>query len=476
MSAVFLVFLVAGLALSGPVHSAEFVPGLPVFSADGSTDTSKTIPGFRAKVWQIPQPDTLVGSYSDIKVDRPEVMVDGRGRVWMAWSLGTVCNGEPCSGAYLAELDQEGPAGTLVPVFPFDTYYWWRYGIAMGPDGPWCASWMIPWEERRNEDYSSPVRVHPCEELSSVWSPEEFGGWFEFLGEEPVMITPTGDGLSIQWIAQSGRTERILPSGIDEYWFGGSTTDIARAGGSFVALWRSYFRFPVSGVGRTDYNFIAIIHESTEDMVIVPLSTQDYDEKVEADVPRNLSLALGLGSDGPSRLFVSFLVDDNPKSESVETEPKVRAYEAASLDSVAEWTLGYGKIKSPFPYRPRDLPAHVTVTSNHEKVGFAVSRAGSLDLWVLIDQSWYGPYPISSNISGSADIAVDAEGRYWLVWDDDADVYAAVVTPVELGLDGASTGVAEPLSRDPSAPVLRQNSPNPFNARTAIEVRIPLTT
>ena len=246
------------------------------------------------------------------------------------------------------------------------------------------------------------------------------------------------------------------------------------------------------------YNFITIIHENTEDMVIGPFSTQDYDEKVQGDVPRNLSLALGIGSDGLSRLFVSFLEDDNPEldpppnefhNQSVETEPKVRAYEAASLDSVAEWTLGYGKIKSPFPYRdpyfhmiswlrgwyePWDLPAHVTITSNHENVGFAVSRGGILDLWVLVGQSWYGPYPISSNISGPADIAVDADGRYWLVWDDNADLYAAVVTPAELGLEGVSTGVAGPNSRDPSAPSLEQNLPNPFNARTAIEVRIPV--
>ena len=398
----------------------------------------------------------------------------------------------------MAQLDGNGLAGSPVSLLPFDEYKWWYYDVAIGPHRPWCVLATVPWEERHTVDWSTLThRVFPCDDFTSISSFEGFGGWFEFLDDQAVMITEDLGEVTIHWI-QSGLSREVFRVDGPEFFqeIPGSILHISRAGLSLTMLWTKPSKIAGSGGYWSNHNFVSILHgemETTE-----TFSVENYGPAGEQDVLFNYSLPLGIGSDGLSRLFVPFLEDKEPKFEpgrddylpySVETVPKVRAYKAASLDSVAEWILGYDNIRLPHVPRGRHgwgpaelifdydklggLPTYVAVTNNHRNVGFAISREGVLDLWVLVGQSWYGPYPITSNISGAADIAVDASGRYWLVWDDDDDVYAAVVTPGDLGLETASTAVAPPISSGPSTPMLGQNSPNPFNARTAIELRIP---
>lgn len=159
-----------------------------------------------------------------------------------------------------------------------------------------------------------------------------------------------------------------------------------------------------------------------------------------------------MGSDDSGRIFVVFEQDDSPS-------PIIRAMEAASGDSLNEWTLGYTS-----GYFLANM------TSNHSSPGLVTHRQGNLDLWVLEEQSWHGPYPIATGASAAAEIAVDDQDRYWLAWDDGTALYGAVVSPADIGLP---TAVTEPPVATPSTPTLGQNFPNPFNAQTTIRLQAP---
>ena len=258
-------------------------------------------------------------------------------------------------------------------------------------------------------------------------------------------------------------------------------------GWPFVMLWSISAKFPTSGGIGSILNYVSILH--SDSWLTSKLSSQHWRYGEGHPIDRyvhyyNYTGPKAIGSDEHSRVFVLFVEDEELETEPgndlgpyiVETIPQVRAYDIASADSVGEWTLGYEK------FRGAGFPdsTQAAITSNHNAVGFAVSRSGKLDLWVLVDEAWYGPYTIVSGSSGPAllfpDIAVDADGRYWLAWDDGADVYAAMVTPSDLGLEDIATAVSttaiDGLSL-PSTPTLGQNSPNPFNAQTAIELHIP---
>ena len=167
--------LVAGFLLASTVHAADLVPGLPVFSADGSVDTSRTVSGFQPQVWRLTQPDTLA-------VRNTRIQVDGQGKAWVAWSFVTTEQWMEYEffghlttlvGVHLAELDANGLARPPVPLLPLGDYYAWMYDIAIGPHGRlWCALGMLSYEEReryrdRDWDYLFRVDVSPLRRVTT---------------------------------------------------------------------------------------------------------------------------------------------------------------------------------------------------------------------------------------------------------------------------------------------------------------------
>ncbi len=109
---------------------AELVPGLPVYSMDGSVDTSRTLPGFKAEAWQvsIPSPANLTG-----------MTVDDEGRVWIAWQSDVLeQDGEYSklvrTDVFLGKLE-DGGVEIVVPVASQAAQPWWTYAITAGPGG-----------------------------------------------------------------------------------------------------------------------------------------------------------------------------------------------------------------------------------------------------------------------------------------------------------------------------------------------------
>ena len=109
---------------------AELVPGLPVYSMDGSVDTSRTLPGFQAEVLQIstPLPANLTG-----------MTVDDEGRVWIAWQSDVLeQDGEYSklvrTDVFLGKLE-DGGVEIVVPVASQAAQPWWTYAITAGPGG-----------------------------------------------------------------------------------------------------------------------------------------------------------------------------------------------------------------------------------------------------------------------------------------------------------------------------------------------------
>ena len=491
--------LVAGFLLASTVHAADLVPGLPVFSADGSVDTSRTVPGFQSQVWRLTQPDTLA-------VRNTKIQVDGQGKAWVAWSF--VATGQwmeyesfghltTLVGVHLAELDANGLSGPPVSLLPLGDYYAWMYDIAIGPHGRlWCALGMLSYESYYEEesyrdwDRLFRIGISPCGESPRVYEelplPRENRYRLGFMDGEPVLVdgNPWEHAPVIYWVGSDNSRE--VP-GLSGCCFSSSSAVLSPVGPSLAMLWSIWAKFPTSGGIGSILNYVSMLH--SDSWLTSKLSSQYwiYGEGEPIDRYYHFSdytSPKAIGSDGRSRVLVLFVEDaeletepgDNLGPYIVETIPQVRTYDIASADSVGEWTLGYEK------FRGAGFPdsTQAGITSNHNAVGFAISRSGKLDLWVFVDESWYGPYPIVSGSSGPAllfpDIAVDADGRYWLAWDDGADVYAAMVTPADLGLEDIATAVSTATIDDrslPATPTLGQNSPNPFNAQTAIEVHIP---
>ena len=139
---------------------AELVPGLPVYSMDGSVDTSRTLPGFKAEVWQvsIPSPANLTG-----------MTVDDEGRVWIAWQSDVLeQDGEYSklvrTDVFLGKLE-DGGVEIVVPVASQAAQPWWTYAITAGPGGPWCAISMDLQPPRSKGALPRPapqVRVKSC--------------------------------------------------------------------------------------------------------------------------------------------------------------------------------------------------------------------------------------------------------------------------------------------------------------------------
>lgn len=493
------------LALAAPGFSIN-ARGLPVYSADGSVDTSRTVADFepQAPVWRLTQPDTL-------DVWESSIHVDGQNRIWISWASYAWCYAEVeripgvrgghagtawCAEAYFAEMDAGGIVGSPTPILPFDEYSDWNYSVAAGPDGLWCSVTIPLFEDRYSEE-TPPTRTAPCQDLDSTpnvhYLKENYGGrWrrrLAFLDNEPVTLVYDYEYLRFLWVLRDHEEE--IPSG--GWGYLGSLLKTASIGRGLAILWDERFKFPTSGGVSERRNYIGglLSSQRVDSWNIRRFSTEHWSfhhsENTDENLPSSVTRTLDIGSNGSSRIYVPFYEDNNPTFHSipdstnpygfdevrtiVSKRPKIRVYEASSLDSLAEWTLGYDET-------PDRLA--MSVSSNHaDNIGLLVLRSGTLDLWVFGEQwdlpSWLGPYPIASGVSGSADIVVDGYNRYWIAWNDGQDVYATMVTLRDIGftVDPYASSVSSPTATVPRSLALDQNYPNPFNAETAIHLQVP---
>ena len=491
------------LALAAPGFSID-ARGLPVYSADGSVDTSRTVADFepQAPVWRLTQPDTLDAS-------GPSIHVDGQNRVWVSWSSSTGCSARvegghagsaSCAEAYFAELDAGGVVGAPVPIIPFDEYSYWNYNVAAGPEEFWCSATILLFEDLHSEA-ETPTRTAPCQDLDLAATPnihyldeDLWGRWrprLAFLDDEPVIVHfAKYDGIRVLWVLRD-REETIPFSGFE---YSGSLLKTAPIDREVAILSDARFKFPTTGGLWEHRKYISSLRADSWKTQV--FSTDHWGPSwrfegvnTDEDLPFNYSRALDIGSNGSTRIYVPFIEDRDPEFQGmpdptnpfgfdrvriiVPARPKIRVHEASSLDSLAEWTLGYDEVQG----------TQMAVTNNHagnyKIIGFLVLRSGTLDLWLFGEQwdspSWLGPYPIASGVSGSPDIAVDDYNRYWIAWNDGQDVYATMVTLRDLGFtaDPYASSVSSPGSTFPRSLALNQNYPNPFNAQTAIQLQSP---
>ncbi len=490
-------------------RSAELAPGLPVYRADSTVVMSQTVPGFRAEVRRITDSDSLA------EWD-PKIEVDGSGKVWMQWLGASVVarqDEQVQLQVHLAELGEGGLVDTPDLVVPAGAYDWLSHSIAKGPDGRlWCASQMGTgpvWDDYSGEivfpDGNPPFAIGPCEDQPRPLDSPMRPGLLAFLGKEPVIIpflpVIRGEDEWIWWewwsmegtlplrFATSAEVVHLDPALAFCCYWDSYATALSRAGPSLVVLWETSYAFPgPTGGHGEDPTFATIIQPDSSATKTVAHVTMSYGDSFYGgrDIYYyNYSRALGIGSDGPDRVFVlsvedSLLsgpparyqdrIDEADVAGLYIADPvvQVQALETPSLDTVDEWTLGYDRRA----YREDSWPPPIraAITANHKAVGMALWRDGDLDLWILIDSSWYGPYPIASDVEGGVPaIAVDARGRYWMAWTRNKDIYATMVTPEELGLE-PPTSISGPETAGYFAPStsLALARPNPFNASTLI--------
>ena len=398
--------------------------------------------GFRPVVWQLTQPDGQEVSLHDLKLD-------GQGKAWISWR-----SNHSVFVKAVGDNGQSGPSLQLIEPVERPEYRWYFLGMAIDPGGRlWCARMEDCEQMSSRPDSVDLFRSDGTElELSGTYRLDKkvYPLHFDFMDSEPVLLTESpGAVWEVHWL-RTGTTWEFL-------WTDGLTYVVTIAGvGSSLAM-STTTDFWLAGCGGcyTQYFDLLTVDPVNLEHKLLPFAKVQGYERDEDDVIQlildSYVRILSLGSDGPARMFVVFEKDDNPR-------PIIRALEAASGDSLNEWTLGYtsGNFLA-------------NMTSNHSSPGLVTHRQGNLDLWVLEEQSWHGPYPIATGASAAAEIAVDDQGRYWLAWDDGTALYGTVVSPADLGLP---TAVTAPPAATPSAPTLGQNFPNPFNAQTAIRLQV----
>ena len=491
-------------------RSVELAPGWPVYRADSTVVMSQTVPGFGAEVRRITNSETLTER-------EPRIEIDGQGKVWMQWLAASVVEREEEQvqlQVHLAELDEAGIVGTPDLVVPAGAYGWLSHSIAKGPDGRlWCASQTATgqvWDDYSGDnvfpDEYPPLAIHPCADEPRALDSSMRPGSLAFLGKEPVIIPLLplirweDEWIWWEWWSMEGTLPlRFATSGEEVYldpalafccYWDSYATALSKAGTSLVVLWETSYAFPgPTGGHGEDPTFATIVQPDssvTRTVANVRMSYGDSFHGGRDHYYYNYSRALGIGSDGPDRVVVLSVEDEQlsgpPAFPVYRTDEagfytadpvvQVQALETPSLDTVDEWTLGYDRRG----YREDSWPPPITaaITANHEAVGLALWRDGNLDLWILIDSSWYGPYSIASDVeAGVPAIAVDGKGRYWMAWTRNKDIYTTMVTPEELGLESPTSisgpEIAGPV---PAGTSLAPARPNPFNASTLISYSV----
>ena len=454
------------------VAHADLVPGLPVYSMDGSVVISQTVLNIDPELIPYPsgtRPENLPGAAN--------LTVDGLGQVWASWSVQEHLDEDYwIESFFINQISQEEPnIFNLRSDIPFS---WGAYRFAADTDQTWCAV--------REELISSPdlIRVFPCdspesdqvlETDSSPWT------WdLLILDGEPVIIEEQVEGELQARHVLSGQIKEIpfswpiAPFSLD------IPLQSTSIGSAPVILSSGVIYPPHSGGSAESYSVLSVLQDQhwRSDAVLRHFSPFYR-------ISPGYNLATDIGSDGGSLVYMAFVQDvfSQPSDREefyppfdVSWRPKIRVFQGTALDTIEEWTLGYSETVETVE---EDLAPHsfIAVTSGHERVGFAVIHAGNLDLWVLKGQFWFGPYEVDPNVDGPSDspsqepvdIAVDGKGRYWISWMKSGTPYLARLTPEDLGLEsGTATNIR--TEDGPQRPVLAQNFPNPFNAQTTIEV------
>lgn len=493
-----LVRVLTALLLTVSTLHAELVPGLPVHSKDGSVDTSRTLPYFQAKSWPL---------FTSRPLSWTGMVVDGQGRVWIAWEVKELTGTQEGHTAvdsyrvFYGQVREDEVHASPAYSYPSDGgdavtagSDLRRFSLAGGPTKPWCSVHTGLTDERE-------LRIFPCSDVASSLT-ATLGlrkPWrLIFLDREPVIINGIDGGIEAYWALSDVHQEIFTTGHYSEH---SEETPVgplrvAQSAADPVVLW---FAWRIYSDQRTLYGFLSSYQEGEWDTRNVSVTQERHSPCYwygaedpycidsifpvgQEGILERFQIALDVGSDGASHIFVPFVQDDYPEVEpdledpdtgwipfSVDVRPQVRAYHAASMDTWGEWTLGYGKVRELVESPSR---TQVAVTSGHDPVGLSVAHGGHLDLWLLAGESWYGPYRIASDAYAPIDIVRGPEDRYYLTWCQNDAVYAAAVSLEDLGLESISTAVARPEERR-SSPTLAQNVPNPFNAHTVVEVEVP---
>ncbi len=491
---------------------AQLVPGLPVYSGDGSVDTSWTVPRTQPKIWEIEIDPQGLGWHGDL-------VVDGQGRVWASWTWLEFTDGGQVRHSFVGRFGDSGLEETL-PVMSAPPGEYWTHGIAADLDRLWCAV------REHSRDRQDRLRVFPCDRPEAASIHElpistlrifAIQRWrLQFIDGELVVIENMEDGLQIlnlqsgllstvfNWNISNNPFEHTMPFQVLEV---GSTTAILSTGQLLVGDRESSIDY---------YTLLSVLREGqwkTEPMLSFtdvfdetkPGSDPEFGTSLNRHSPESYSIATDIGTDGHSLIYMPFLEDNDPQYYGSETmglgggyeiayysfssRPRIRAFEATTLDTVEEWTLGYQNRRE-LIYPPETFLA---ATGGHNgRVAFAVARSTQsesydadfhfpayLDLWILDKRSWYGPYRVggidlstlqSARTGHPFRVVVDGKGRYWYTWNHRERLFVAQLSPEDLQLGEAPTDVARIEQPSPQASSLAQNTPNPFNVETVIEV------
>lgn len=509
--------IVPSLAISwtSAAH-AQLVPGLPVYSGDGSVDTSWTVRGIQPQIWEI-EMDTDLPNWAGGFLG-----VDARGRVWASWIKTESTDGGWVDHAFVGRFGDEGLEETL-PVMSAPQSEHWTYSIAVGQERLWCAV------REHSPDLQDKLRVFPCDmpevvslhELPiSTLRTDAIQRWrLQFMDGELVVIENMEDGLQVlnlrsgslgtvfNWNIANNPFEHTMPFQVVEV---GSTTAILSNGWLFVDDRES---------SRSYYTLLSVLREGrwkTEPMLsftyvfdeTIPFSDPVQHTVLDRHIPESYAVAGDIGTDGHALVYMPFLEDDDPQywgSESIglgggwetkffsfSSRPKILVFEAATLDTVEEWTLGYEERRE-LIFPPETFLA--ATTGHNGRVAVAVARSTEsaweaydpptyLDLWILDKRSWYGPYRVGKIQLSAADylyfllgqipfdVVVDGDGSYWFTWftwNQGGRLVVAQLASEDLRLGDAPTDVARIEQPSPQVFSLAQNTPNPFNAETVIE-------
>lgn len=490
---------------------AQLVPGLPVYSGDGSVDTSWTVPRTQPKIWEIE-----TGSPQNWHGD---LVVDARGRVWASWTWSEFVDGGRADHSFLGRFGDRGLEETL-PVMSAPPDEYWTYSIAADLDRLWCAV------REHSRDRQDRLRVFPCDRPEAASIHElpistlqmfAIQRWrLQFIDGELVVIENMEDGLQIlnlqsgllstvfNWNISNNPFEHKMPFQVLEV---GSTTAILSTGQLVVDDRESSI---------DSYTLLSVLQEGrwkTEPMLswtdafdeTKPSHDPEFGTLFDRHSPESYAIATDMGTDGHTLIYMPFLEDDDPQYYgrevmglgggwetnfySFSSRPRIRVLEATTLDSVEDWTLGYQERRE-LIYPPETFLA---ATAGHDgRVAIAVVRSTQsesydpeyyspayFDLWILDERSWYGPYRVGKidlhtlqhGRTGQVPfrVVVDGEGRYWFTWNQWERMFVAQLSPEDLQLGEAPTEVARIEQPSPQASSLAQNTPNPFNAETVIE-------
>ena len=419
---------------------------------------------FDRVIWQVSQSDTSEIILQDLKID-------GQGRAWMLWKSG--------HSVFLGSINDEGLTGrTFELIEPFEERRYRTFFLEMAVDSHgqmWCAR-----IDDRNDRYRHrpllPVDLLRFDEqemeLVRTFEFERFVDslLFAFAGSEPYLLSEYDD---FYWELLYLNTGKLWGN-LHVSWESGYVLGTSQVGSSLAVFLAGPYYYGHGGAYARPFDLLFIDPTNEESRDYFFDAVYGWEEYMGGEdwhaFLDSYFRFLSLGSDGSDRVFVAyekatgvrpFYWLRQPSPPDSLTQFVVRATEFASGDNLGEWDFGFVRGSS-----------LASMTENVSPPGLFTHREGELDLWILVDQSWRGPFPVAASTSASIKIAADDRDRYWMAWDDSTALYATMVSLSEVVFPTAVTGTMSPAAT-PSSPALSQNFPNPFNARTIIQIQSP---